>query len=427
MLDIKYIRENIDLIKEVVKNKKADVDIDELIRLDEIVAKLKVEIDNLRHKQKSFTKDDIDSARQNKEELKTKEESLIKPQEQFLNLLKKVPNIYSADTPIGQSEDDNVVIKTVGSKPVFSFTPKPHWELGEALGIIDNETAAKVTGARFTYLKGDGAMLEFSLVQYALSILTNQGKIKEIIKQADLDVSPKPFIPVIPPVFIKPEVMEAMGRLEPKDDRYYIESDDLYLIGSAEHTLGPIHMNETLDENELPIRYLGFSTSFRREAGTYGKDTRGILRLHQFDKLEMESFSSPQNSLEEQKFFIAIQEYLMSSLGLSYQLVLKCTADMGDPDFRAIDVETWMPGQNSFRETHTSDLMNDYQSRQLKTKVKNKDGQIELVHTNDATAFATGRVIIAIMENYQQADGSIIVPEALVPFMGKEVINGNNN
>jgi seryl-tRNA synthetase len=221
--------------------------------------------------------------------------------------------------------------------------------------------------------------------------------------------------------------MEAMGRLEPKDDRYYIESDDLYLIGSAEHTLGPIHMNETLDENELPIRYLGFSTSFRREAGTYGKDTRGILRLHQFDKLEMESFSSPQNSLEEQKFFIAIQEYLMSSLGLSYQLVLKCTADMGDPDFRAIDVETWMPGQNSFRETHTSDLMNDYQSRQLKTKVKNKDGQIELVHTNDATAFATGRVIIAIMENYQQADGSIIVPEALVPFMGKEVINGNNN
>jgi seryl-tRNA synthetase len=208
-----------------------------------------------------------------------------------------------------------------------------------------------------------------------------------------------------------------MGRLEPRDERYYIPSDDAYLIGSAEHTLGPLHMDQTLAEADLPIRYLGYSTSFRREAGSYGKDTKGILRLHQFDKLEMETFCLPENSIEEQNLLVAIQEHLVSSLGLPYRLVICSTGDMGDPDARHIDLETWMPGQGKYRETHSADLMTDYQSRRLAIKVKRTTGSAagksEYVHMNDATAFAIGRLLIAIMENYQQKDGSIKIPKAL--------------
>jgi seryl-tRNA synthetase len=221
---------------------------------------------------------------------------------------------------------------------------------------------------------------------------------------------------------IRPEVFQRMARLEPKEERYYIPSDDIYLIGSAEHTLGPLHMDETIQEDRLPIRYLGFSTAFRREAGSYGKDTRGILRVHQFDKLEMESFVSPEEGFAEQDFFVAIQEYLVHSLGLPYQVVAICTGDMGNPDVRQFDIEMWIPSQGKYRETHTSDYMGDYQARRLATKMKRKDGKTEFVHMNDATAFAIGRTLIAIMENYQTADGKIMVPEVLQKYVGKKVI-----
>jgi seryl-tRNA synthetase len=210
-------------------------------------------------------------------------------------------------------------------------------------------------------------------------------------------------------------VFQRMGRLEPQGERYYIPSDDAYLIGSAEHTLGPLHMDQTIPEAELPIRYLGYSTSFRREAGSYGKDMKGILRLHQFDKLEMETFCLPENSIEEQNLLVAIQEHLVASLGLPYRLVICSTGDMGDPDARHIDLETWMPGQGKYRETHSADLMT---ARRLNIKVKRTttgagSGKPEHMHMNDATAFAIGRILIAIMENYQQADGSIQIPLVL--------------
>jgi seryl-tRNA synthetase len=240
----------------------------------------------------------------------------------------------------------------------------------------------------------------------------------EIAAASSLTVSSVPFIPVIPPVFIKPDVMEQMARLEPKDDRYHIPSDDLYLVGSAEHTLGPLHRNETLEERTLPRRYIGFSSAFRREAGSYGKDVHGILRLHQFDKLEIESFTTPETSQTEQDFIVAIQERIVQGLELPYRVVLKCTADQGDPDTRAIDIEAWFPGQNRYRETHTSDLMTDYQARRLHTKVRRGSQEIEYVHMNDATAVAVGRIIAAILENGQREDGSILIPEVLRPFMG---------
>jgi seryl-tRNA synthetase len=264
-------------------------------------------------------------------------------------------------------------------------------------------------------------MLEFALVQFAFSVLTDEKILKKIIKKVGLDVPSTPFVPVIPPVFIRPEVFQKMGRLEPKDERYYIPKDDLYLIGSAEHTLGSMHMDEVFNVEALPIRYIGFSAAFRREAGAASKDMKGILRVHQFDKLEMESFTRPEDSLKEQDFFVAIEEYFMQELELPYRVVAICTGDMGAPDYRQIDIETWLPGQNKYRETHTSDLMTDYQSRRLNIKTKIGD-KTEFVHMNDATAIAMSRTPIAIMENYQQKDGSIKIPKALQKYTGfKEI------
>jgi seryl-tRNA synthetase len=221
---------------------------------------------------------------------------------------------------------------------------------------------------------------------------------------------------------MRPEVMEKMARLEPREERYHIPGDDMYLIGSAEHTLGPLHMDEIIPAAKLPIRYVGFSTSFRREAGASGKDTRGILRVHQFDKVEIESFTAPEDSEAEQDFFVAIQEYLIQSLELPYRLVMTCTGDQGDPDARHIDLDTWMPGEGKYRETHSADLMTDYQSRRLQTRLRRADGKIEFVHMNDATAFA-GRTLIAILENYQTKEGNVLVPKVLQPYVGKEIIS----
>jgi len=435
MLDIKFIRENPDLVKDTAKNKGVEVDVDRLLKIDEQRRAFQSEIDSLNQERNQIAKKSaagkaltdrqadgkpdkkaIEAGKKVKEKISAKEDEFRKIEKQYLELMYTVPNIPSEDTPIGKKEEDNKILKTVGDKPQFDFEPKEHWELGKKLGMIDNETAADVVGTRFTYLKGDVALLEHALTQYALSILTSEDKLKEIIKDAGLDVSSKPFIPVIPPLFIKEEVYNKMARLEPREDRYHIEGTDQWLIGSAEHTMGPMHMNKSLQEQDLPIRYVAFSFAFRQEAGTYGKDTKGIVRLHQFEKVEMESFSKSVNGLVEHEFMIAIQEYLMQSLGIHYQLVLKNTSDMGTPNARGVDIEAWMPGQNKYRETHTADCMTDYQARRLHTKVRYHDGSTEMAHMNDATVFA-GRTIVAIMENFQTKEGTVKVPEVLWPFM----------
>jgi len=244
----------------------------------------------------------------------------------------------------------------------------------------------------------------------------------DIITDNNLEVSSRPFIPILPPLMIRTDMYEAMDRLEPADDRYKIEGEDLWLQGSAEHVLGSMHAGETFSEEQLPLRYVGFATSFRREAGTYGKDMEGIFRMHQFDKLEMESFSLPNKSFDEHLLMIAIQEYFMQQLEIPYHVLMKCTADIGKPNARGVDIEPWLPGQGKYRETHTADYMTDYQSRRLKVKVRLDSGESVLVHTNDATAFALGRTMIAIIENYQQADGSIRVPKVLQAYYGGETL-----
>jgi seryl-tRNA synthetase len=417
MLDIKFIRENPELVQKQALNKKVEVNITELLDLDNHVRSLKQTVSELNQKRNEAAKNkDIDVGKGLKLELSEVEGQLKEVESKFLTLLNLIPNMPSDDTPVGPGEESNVVLRKSGEPTKFDFVPKAHWDLGQALDIIDNERAAKVSGARFTYLKGEVALLEYALLHYGLSILTSREKLAEIIAKNNLKVKDTPFIPVVPPTMIKPDVFSRMARLEPSEERYHIPSDDMYLIGSAEHTLGAMHIDEVLPEEKLPLRYAGFSVSFRREAGSYGKDTKGILRMHQFDKLEVESFTLPEDGLAEQDFLVAIQEYLMSSLGLPYQVVAVSTGDMGGPDHRQIDIETWMPGQDKYRETHSADYNTDYQSRRLNTRVKRTNG-MEFVHMNDATVFSMNRPIIAIMENYQQADGSIKIPEALRPFM----------
>lgn len=422
MLDIELIRQNPEKVKEGIFRKKTDPKlVDDFLALDEKWRKLVKEIDDLRANQKALSEErKVEEAKALKEKIKINESNLGEIEKEREKILYLLPNLPFDEVPVGKDESENKVLRRWGEISKFDFIPRDHLDLGETLGVIDVKTAGKVSGSRFSYLKGRLAVLEFAIIQYVLSTLTNQEIINEISSKIEPDFPANPFIPVIPPVMIKPDVYIRMARLDPgqEEERFYLPKDNLYLIGSAEHTLGPMHMDETIDEFELPLRYVGFSVCLRREAGSYGKDTRGILRSHQFDKIEMESFCLSELSSKEQDFFVAIQEYLLQGLKLPYQVVINCTGDMGGPDARQIDIETWIPSQNKYRETHSADLITDYQSRRLNTKVKRTDGKTELVHMNDATGFALGRILIAIMENYQNSDGSISVPEALQEYVG---------
>lgn len=422
MIDIKKLRENPNLFQKASISKRVNIDISQVLKLDEQNRDLIGRINESRSQLKSQSKskpmpENIEKLKILGTEIKSLEIKQTNTQNELDKLLHKIPNLPSDDTPLGKDENENIVIKEVGEKPTFDFKPKEHWELGEALGIIDIERATKVTGTRFAYLKKGLVHMQFALIQHAMGIATDEKILKKIIKSEKLTVSSKPFVPVIPPVLMKPDIMDRMSRLEPKEERYHIPSDDLYLIGSAEHTLGPMYLDEVLPEDELPLRMIGYSTSFRREAGSYGKDMKGIIRLHQFDKVEYESYTTAESSFQEHLFFIALQEYMMQSLKIPYRLVKSCTGDLGDPNARKVDVEAWMPGQDTYRETHSADYMTDYQARRLKIRVKRKNDALELIHTNDATAFAIGRTLVAIMENYQQKDGSIKVPTILQKYM----------
>ena len=427
MIDIRLVRENPELVAQNAKNKGYDIDVNKLVALDEERRVLQQQVDELRErrnqnssKMKGGKPDQatIDEGKQIKVELAEREGYLTQIETEFTDLFKKVPNIAASDVPVGASEDENVVAKTVGERPLFDFAPKNHAEIAEAKGWLDKERAAKVAGSRFAYLKGDLVRLQFAIIQFVMDKLSDQAFIDEVIAENNLDVSHKPFIPVLPPYMIRTELYDAMDRLEPRDDRYKIEDEELWLQGSAEHVLGSMHADEILDEADLPARYIGYASSFRREAGTYGKDMEGMFRMHQFDKLEMESLGTSEKGLSEHLFMVAVQEKIMSLLGIPYQVLLKCTADIGKPNARGVDIEAWLPGQDAYRETHTADYMTDYQARRLKTRVRRADGTLELIHTNDATALPLSRGPIAIIENYQDKDGNVRVPEVLRPYLG---------
>lgn len=419
MLDIKFIRENKDIVAVAVKNKNREVDLDQLLSLADTRKALRQQIDDINQKRNEAAKtQDREAGSRLKKDLEGLESEFDEVDKKFILFMAKVPNIPSLDTPVGTDESGNKVLRQVGTIPTFDFTPKEHDELGKDLGILDVETAGEISGSRFAYIKGDLALLQFALIQFCFTFLNNKEKIELIAKDANVGVSITSFTPVIPPVFIKTAVQNRMARFMTPEEHYMFPNDDLLLIGSAEHTLGPIYMDKIIEEKDLPIRFVGYSTAFRREAGSHGKDTKGIIRQHQFDKLEIETFCLPEHSMKEQDFLVAIQEYILTSLGLPYQVVAVCTGDMGFPDYRQIDIETWMPGQNRYRETHSADLTTSFQSRRLNTRVRRFDGKIEPVHMNDATAVAVGRTLVAIIENYQQADGSIKIPEVLRPYMG---------
>jgi seryl-tRNA synthetase len=426
MIDIQLIRDNPELVSQKAVEKGYPVDINRLLSLDTERKELLTQVEAIRArrndnaaKMKGGQPDQalIDEGKQIKIELAERETYLADIESEYLHLLKKVPNMPADDVPIGSSEDENQVVLEWGDKPNFDFTPKNHAELAEARGWLDKERAAKVSGARFAYIKGDLVKLQLALLSWITDMLTNQETIRDIAEHAGLEVDHRPFTPVLPPLMLKTDVYDAMDRLEPTDDRYKIEGEELWLQGSAEHVLGSMHSNETFNENDLPIRYLGYATSFRKEAGTYGKDMEGLIRMHQFDKLEMECFTTPQDGPKEHLLMIAIQEHILQQLGLPYRKVMKCTFDIGKPNARGVDMDVWLPGQGKYRETHTADYMTDYQSRRLKTRVRQGD-LLALVHTNDATGLALGRGMVAIIENYQTQDGLVVIPPVLRQYLG---------
>ncbi len=426
MLDIQFIRDNAELVKEKSKQKGYDAPVDELLKVDELRRALQTKIEALRQKRnevaaaakgQSPTSENVKLGKTYKQDLAAEEQELKTLDEKFWEMLLAIPNMPLDDVPVGESEADNHVLKKIGEPINYDFKPKNHWELETADNLIDKTRAAKVAGSRFVYLKGDLVHLQFAIVTWTLQQLSDERFIEKLIEDNQLDLVAKPFVAVLPPALVNTKAYTATTRLNAEETTYKLADDELWLNASAEHSLCNMYMDEIIPEVELPIRYIGYATSFRREAGTYGKDTEGTIRMHQFDKLEMEVFSTPETGLDEHKLLIAIEEHLVAALGLPYQYLQKCTADIGKPNARGIDIEVWFPGQGQYRETHTADYMTDYQARSLKTRLRRSNNDTELVHTNDATAFAFPRILAAIIENYQTQDGHIIIPEVLRPYL----------
>jgi len=414
MLDIKFIRENPEKVKQGCQKKQVKIDIDKLLDLDKKRREFLQKIDSLRAAQNKISerggkdKTQIEKAKELKNKIKELEKEFKETSQEFNTLMLQVPNLPFDDVPEGKDESENKVLREVGKKPKFSFKNKDYLEIAEKLDLIDVKRAAKVSGSRFGYLKNEAALLELALINFVFDTLTKQK-----------------FIPVIPPVMLKPEMMEAMGHLSERDkpERYFIEKDNLYLAGTAEQPIGAMHAGEIFEEKDLPKRYLGFSTCFRREAGSYGKDTKGILRVHQFDKMEMFSFCEPEKAKKEHQFFLKMEEKLMQALKIPYRVVQICTGDLGFPAAAAYDIEAWIPSQNRYRETHSCFNDTDFQTRRLNIRYRsNKDKKLEFPYAINGTAIAIGRTIIAIVENYQQKDGSILVPKVLQKYLGfKEI------
>ena len=421
MLDIKFIRENPELVQKAAKDKRVDLDINHLLEIDKKKTELHKSLQLLQEERNAHTRtivgkpteEQIQQGKQIKEKLE-KEESAFKTMKEELDLLLlQIPNPAKEDVKAGKDDSENEVIRKYKEPTKFSFIPKDHLELGEALDIIDVQRAAKVSGARFAYLKGDAVLLEFALVQFALEILMKEG-----------------FTPVVPPTLIKRETMQGLGYMENggEEDMFALKDDDMFLVGTAEHSLVPMHKDETLDAKKLPLRYVGFSSAFRREAGSYGKDTKGILRVHQFDKVEMVSFVGKGEDDQELEYLLLLEEKLFQALDIPYQVIEMCTGDLGFPAAKKYDIEAWMPSQNKYCEVTSVSTVTDFQSRRLNIRYKKglpagrQDEEKEFASVLNGTALAIGRTIIAILENYQQEDGSVRVPEALQKYLGKDII-----
>ncbi|MEK7138203.1 MAG: serine--tRNA ligase [Patescibacteria group bacterium] len=420
MLDIKIIRDDPFRVRKGLESRGMDPKlVDDFLAFDEKWRDLTKQSEDLRAEQrKAGDAKDIEKAKSLKDQFQNLEAELSATEKDREGLLIKFPNLPFEDVPVGKSEVENQVLRQVGKPTEFDFEPTDYLTLAAQLDLIDVERAGKVSGSRFGYLKNDAVVLEFALIDLAFKTLIKEG-----------------FTPIVPPVLVKPEIMKGMGKYKfvSEKDAYHLEEDDLYLVGSSEHSIGPYHSGETILDNQLPKRYVGFSTCFRREAGSYGKDTRGILRVHQFDKVEMLSFVKPGDSEKEHQFLLSIQEKFMQALELPYRVVAVCTGDSDATAARQFDIETWLPSEKKYRETHSVSNTTDYQSRSLNIKyaypVADTDKganmvkkYAEYVHMLNGTAIAIPRALIAIIETYQTKDRKIRVPKVLQNYVGKKEI-----
>jgi len=417
MIDIKFILEQPEVVQKNNENRGKTIDIAVATQLAERRLALVDSVQTLRTRSNQIAElipkasaeerpGLIEEGKKLKEEAKGHDAELAVVEADLETELHKYPNLLREDVPIGKDETSNEVVRLFMEPTAFSFEPKDHLALGEGLDMIDVERATKVSGTRFVYLKGDLVLMEFALVQYAFSILLKNK-----------------FVPVMPPHIISTSAMSKMGYLDHggEEEVYHLKNDDAVLIGTSEQAIGPMHMDEMLDEAKLPLRYMGFSPCYRREAGSYGRDVRGILRMHQFDKIEMFSFTTAEESDQEHQLLLSMEEQSMQGLKLPHRVLKLCSGDIGAPSARTYDIETWIPSQKMYRETHSTSNTTDFQTRRLNIRVK-REGKNTLAHALNGTAFAIGRTLIAIMENYQQEDGSILVPEVLRAYVGKERI-----
>ena len=413
MIDIKILRDNADLVRESQRARGANIElVDHAIAADQKRRNAIVEFERVRAEQNSLSKS-IGSAKGDEKsallakakdlaaEVKEADALRSEAEAEAEKILGELANIADTRAPIG-GEEDFVVLEEVGTPTTFSFEPRDHVELGKILGAIDTERGAKVSGSRFYYLTGNGALLEFALINLAISKAVAAG-----------------FIPVVPPVLVKPHAMEGTGFLgQAAENVFHLEEDDFYLVGTSEVPLAAYHMDEILDSANFPLRYAGFSSCFRREAGTYGKDTRGIIRVHQFDKVEMFSFCAPEDAAAEHERLLGWEKDFLNSLEIPYRVIDVATGDLGSSAVRKFDCEAWIPTQQAYREVTSTSNCTEFQSRRLNIRYKDENGT-RPVATLNGTLCAIPRIIVAILENHQQADGSVNIPKALVPFLGK--------
>ncbi len=411
MLDITYIRNNLERCKAAAKNKKREVLWDTLLSLDIKRRELIGQWEKLRAARNKISGNNENGREEGKKlkvALKTLEEELRNVEAEFEALMLTVPNVPDPSVPIGKGADGNKEVKKWGTIPTFDFTPKDHVELATSLDLIDFERGAKVGGSRAYFLKNEGAQLEFALLYYTYCRLINKG-----------------YTPLIAPSLVREFTLVGSGQFPwGKEEVYKIEKDGVFLAGTAEVPVTAYFADEILTADDLPQKFVAFSPCFRREAGSYGKDTRGVYRLHQFNKIEQVIITTAEtnNSLALHEELLANAEEILQVLELPYRVLLMCTGDMGEPQVKKYDIEAWMPGRNAYGETMSNSFMGDFQARRLKIRYKTKDGKTMFCHTLNNTAIASPRILIAILEHYQQKDGSVIIPKVLRPLMGKDVI-----
>ncbi len=417
MLEIKFVRQNLDIVRKALEKRGGTADWSSFTEADNHRIEVLGEIENLRH-QRNVVSDEIAALkrsgqsaesmvlemRQVGERIKLLEKELVVHQETISTILMGIPNIPHDSVPVGKDENDNILVKTHGTPVAFDYDPQPHWDIGEQLEILDLGRASQITGARFPLLKGDGALMERALINFMLNIHTLEHGYTE----------------VLPPFIVNRNSMTHTGQL-PKfeEDLFKLENWDYFLIPTAEVPVTNIHSGEILSEAQLPIYYTAFTPCFRSEAGSYGKDTRGLIRQHQFNKVELVKFADPETSYEELETLLADAETILQRLALPYRVVTLCTGDLGFSAAKTYDIEVWMPYQGVYREISSCSNFEDFQARRANIRFKRKSKKgTQLVHTLNGSGLAVGRTLAAILENYQQADGSIIIPEALRPLMG---------